>query len=191
MQFHIFHKDVDYPEGENAILEPEDADPRHQVKVLLLAHGGKTEVLKKALGLLPDGSTDDNHEVTSVFKQLQILVGEFNFVFHIYDKYSFSGTRGKENMAIGGSWSPSLDGADPTDPRTLIKTAIRTTKALTGVDLSGVPQWSVNFPLALYSPVHPKPGHLYHRHRGDSVPIVHTAFSLSFLSVSLSLFALL
>ena len=89
MQFHIFHKDVDYPEGENAILEPEDADPRHQVKVLLLAHGGKTEVLKKALGLLPDGSTDDNHEVTSVFKQLQILVGEFNFVFHIYDKYSF------------------------------------------------------------------------------------------------------
>ncbi|EPB69199.1 hypothetical protein ANCCEY_11708 [Ancylostoma ceylanicum] len=126
--FHVFNKEVDYPlqDGETAaVLEPEDADHRHQVKVLLLAHPGKEEVHKKAFGLLPDGSTDDTHEPTSFFKQLSFLVG----------------TRGKEPLAIGGSWSPSVDGADPANPATIIRTAIRTTKALTGVDLSGCPQW--------------------------------------------------
>jgi hypothetical protein len=64
-------------------------------------------------------------------------------------------------MAIGGAWSPSLDGLyiitlmlaifilfmftgpNPTDPQTMIKTAIRTTKALTGIDLSNCPRWYV------------------------------------------------
>ncbi|CAJ0604155.1 unnamed protein product [Cylicocyclus nassatus] len=128
VSFHVFNKEVDYPlqQGEvEAVLEPEDADHRHQVKVLLLAHAGKEEVHKKAFGLLPDGSTDDTHEPTPFFKQLSFLVG----------------TRGKEPLAIGGSWSPSADGADPTNPATIIQTAIRTTKALTGVDLSNCPQW--------------------------------------------------
>lgn len=53
------------------------------------------------------------------------------------------GVKGKnEPIAIGGPWSPSLDGADPVeDPRVLIKTAIRTTKALTGINLSSCTQW--------------------------------------------------
>lgn len=53
------------------------------------------------------------------------------------------GMRGKdEAMAIGGHWSPSLDGADPErDPSVLIKTAIRCCKALTGIDLSLCTQW--------------------------------------------------
>lgn len=53
------------------------------------------------------------------------------------------GTRGKnEPMAIGGPWSPSLDGFNPeANPSVLIKTAIRTTKALTGIDLSSCTQW--------------------------------------------------
>uniref|UniRef100_A0A1I7XK81 SAP domain-containing protein n=1 Tax=Heterorhabditis bacteriophora TaxID=37862 RepID=A0A1I7XK81_HETBA len=93
-------------------------------KVLLLAHGGKQELHKKSFGLMPDGTTDDSHEPIPLIKHLQFLVG----------------VRGKENMAIGGSWSPSLDGEDPTNPATIIRTAIRTTKALTGVDLSDVPQ---------------------------------------------------
>ncbi|VDK44778.1 unnamed protein product, partial [Cylicostephanus goldi] len=128
VSFHVFNKEVDYPlqPGETEpVLEPEDADHRHQVKVLLLAHAGKEEVHKKAFGLLPDGSTDDTHEPTPFFKQLSFLVG----------------TRGKEPLAIGGSWSPSCDGSDPTNPATIIQTAIRTTKALTGVDLSNCPQW--------------------------------------------------
>lgn len=61
------------------------------------------------------------------------------------------GIKGKnEPMAIGGAWSPSLDGPDPaTDPKVLIKTAIRTTRALTGVDLSACTQWLVSFPFCL------------------------------------------
>lgn len=53
------------------------------------------------------------------------------------------GLRGKnETMAIGGPWSPSLDGPNPEkDPSVLIKTAIRTCKALTGIDLSNCTQW--------------------------------------------------
>ena len=53
------------------------------------------------------------------------------------------GVRGKnETMAIGGPWSPSLDGADPEgDPSVLVRTAIRACRALTGVDLSGCTQW--------------------------------------------------
>jgi hypothetical protein len=49
--------------------------------------------------------------------------------------------RGKdEAMAIGGHWSPSLDGVDP-EKAVLIKTAIRCCKALTGIDLSLCTQW--------------------------------------------------
>ena len=53
------------------------------------------------------------------------------------------GVRGKsETMAIGGPWSPSLDGEDPDgDPSVLVNTAVRTVKALAGVDLSGCTQW--------------------------------------------------
>lgn len=52
------------------------------------------------------------------------------------------GTRGKEPMAIGGPWSPSLDGNNPeSDPGVLVKTAIRCCKALTGIDLSSCTQW--------------------------------------------------
>ena len=60
------------------------------------------------------------------------------------------GLKGKgEPMAIGGPWSPSLDGADPeNDPQVLINTAVRTCKALTGVDLSQCTQWYVQLYLA-------------------------------------------
>jgi DBC1 len=53
------------------------------------------------------------------------------------------GTRGKnESMAIGGPWSPSLDGDNPkSNPSVLIKTAIRSCKALTGIDLSDCTRW--------------------------------------------------
>ena len=53
------------------------------------------------------------------------------------------GSRGKnETLAIGGPWSPSLDGPNPdTDPSVLIRTAIRVCRALTGIDLSNCTQW--------------------------------------------------
>lgn len=53
------------------------------------------------------------------------------------------GLRGKnETMALGGPWSPSLDGPDPEkNPTVLINTAIRTCRALTGIDLSTCTRW--------------------------------------------------
>ena len=53
------------------------------------------------------------------------------------------GTRGKnETLAIGGPWSPSLDGPNPDkDPSVLVRTAIRVCRALTGIDLSTCTQW--------------------------------------------------
>ena len=53
------------------------------------------------------------------------------------------GTRGKnETLAIGGPWSPSLDGPNPeSDPSVLIRTAIRVCRALTGIDLTNCTQW--------------------------------------------------
>ena len=55
------------------------------------------------------------------------------------------GVKGKnEPIAIGGPWSPSLDGENPTeDPHVLIKTAIRTCKAFTGINLNQCTQWLV------------------------------------------------
>lgn len=47
-------------------------------------------------------------------------------------------------MAIGGAWSPSLDGDNPeSDPQVFVRTAIRTVRALIGVDLSKCPRWYV------------------------------------------------
>ena len=46
-------------------------------------------------------------------------------------------------MAIGGPWSPSLDGPAPDScPTTLINTAVRTCGAMTGIDLSNCTKWT-------------------------------------------------
>ncbi|GMS95996.1 hypothetical protein PENTCL1PPCAC_18171 [Pristionchus entomophagus] len=125
VQYHVFHKDVDIPESELEHVEVTDADSRFIVKVALLAHADKTELQKKTWGLLPDGSTDDTVEPVSINKNIHLLVG----------------SRGKEVMGMGGAWSPSLDGPDPNALATMIKTAIRTTRTLTGIDLSNVTAW--------------------------------------------------
>lgn len=44
-------------------------------------------------------------------------------------------------MCIGGPWSPSLDGENPLDPQTLINTAVRSARTLTGLNLSGCARW--------------------------------------------------
>ncbi|XP_059168003.1 cell division cycle and apoptosis regulator protein 1-like isoform X2 [Physella acuta] len=124
--FHVMHKDVPCIRTETVILEPSDADHLFSAKVMLLASPSEDELYKKSCCLaedLPDAMENFQHPT----RLLQFLVG----------------TRGKnEPMAIGGPWSPSLDGPNPhTNPLVLIKTAIRTTKALTGIDLSSCTQW--------------------------------------------------
>ncbi|KAI6218710.1 BMA-LST-3, isoform h [Aphelenchoides fujianensis] len=128
VEFHVLHKDVDFPatHGELPPEQADDADPSYTVKVLLLTHPGAASIRQKVAGLLADGSIDEACEAQSLMKVLQFLIG----------------MRGKgEVMGIGGQWSPSLDGANPADPQTLINTAVRTTRAMTGLDLSKCPKW--------------------------------------------------
>lgn len=44
-------------------------------------------------------------------------------------------------MSIGGQWSESKDGGDPTSDKTLIKTAIRHCKEICGIDLTPCKKW--------------------------------------------------
>ena len=49
-----------------------------------------------------------------------------------------------EYFPIGGPWSPSLDGPNPdSDPQVLVRTAVRSVHAQTGIDLSKCIQWYV------------------------------------------------
>ncbi|KAK7112745.1 hypothetical protein V1264_012146 [Littorina saxatilis] len=125
-KFHVMHKEVSPLTPETAVLDPPDADHKFCAKVMLLTCLSLDDLYSKSCALAQDApeSQDSFQHPTRL---VQFLVG----------------TRGKnEPMAIGGPWSPSQDGADPEDnPQVLIKTAIRTTKALTGIDLSKCTQW--------------------------------------------------
>ncbi|VDP17297.1 unnamed protein product [Soboliphyme baturini] len=127
--YHVMHKDVDCFYENNAVLDPPDVDYRYSAKVMLLDLPPYAEMFKRTLGLLEDGTcrTDYDFEPICPNRLIGFLVG----------------LKGKsEVLAIGGPWSASLDGPDPeNDPRVLIKTAIRTCKAMTGVDLSKCTQW--------------------------------------------------
>ncbi|XP_055503293.1 cell division cycle and apoptosis regulator protein 1 isoform X2 [Leucoraja erinacea] len=124
--FHIMHKEVEPLEKLTAVLDPPDADHTYSAKVMLLASPGMDELFHKSCAL-----ADDSQEVREGFQHPARLI---KFLV---------GMKGKdEAMAIGGHWSPSLDGPNPdTDPSVLIRTAIRCCKALTSIDLSGCTQW--------------------------------------------------
>ncbi|XP_076450064.1 cell division cycle and apoptosis regulator protein 1-like isoform X2 [Babylonia areolata] len=125
-KFHIMHKEVGPLTPITAVLDPPDADHKFCAKVMLLTSPNLGELYSKTCGLAQD-DPESQESFQHPTRLLQFLVG----------------TRGKnEPMAIGGPWSPSLDGPDPEDnPQVLIKTAIRCTKALTGIDLSKCTQW--------------------------------------------------
>lgn len=127
IMFSVMRKDVDCPDHDLPSLTPPDVDPRFSAKVILLSHSGLSTVHQKAFGLLADGSTDENVDPVPLSRCISFLVG----------------TRGKgEMMALGGAWSPSLDGEHPdSDPQVLVRTAIRTVRALTGLDLSKCSRW--------------------------------------------------
>lgn len=72
------HKDVDYPFVETNPLpseQPEDADTRYTVKVLLLSHPGSIELRKRVTGLLADGSIDESLDVQNLFRVLHFVIG--------------------------------------------------------------------------------------------------------------------
>lgn len=123
--FHVMHKEVEplVPIAAND-LEPADADYLYSAKVMLMATPPMAEFYQKCFATAED--RDRYEDLVHPTRLISFLVG----------------IRGKsETMAIGGPWSPSLDGENPADPNVLIKTAIRTCKNLTGIDLSNCTRW--------------------------------------------------
>lgn len=127
--FHVMNKDVEplVPSDAND-LEPADADYLYSAKVMLMAAPPMAEFYQKCFATAEDRDRfEDERDFVHPTRLISFLVG----------------IRGKnETMAIGGPWSPSLDGENPqADPNVLIKTAIRTCKGLTGIDLSNCTRW--------------------------------------------------
>ncbi|XP_023931165.1 cell division cycle and apoptosis regulator protein 1-like [Lingula anatina] len=145
--FHVMSKEVEALEPNTAVLEPPDADHLYSAKVMLMSSPTLEELYHKTCALAED-SSEQKESFQHPTRLLSFLVG----------------LKGKsEPMAIGGPWSPSLDGPNPAeDPAVLTRTAIRTTKALTGIDLSACTQWY------RFAEIH------YHRpeetHKGRVVP---------------------
>nr|XP_020635995.1 cell cycle and apoptosis regulator protein 2 [Pogona vitticeps] len=103
----------------------EDASSAFSAKVLLLSSPGIEEFYRNCLLYVEDPS-DQRESPEHPAKQIKFLLGK----------------KVDETVLIGGEWSPSLDGPDPaTNPAVLIHTAIRCTKAQTGLDLSHCTKW--------------------------------------------------
>lgn len=111
-----------------AVLDPPDVDFTYSAKVMLLSAPALEELYQQACALAEESEESRSNSIHPA-RILSFLVG----------------LKGKsETVALGGPWSPSLDGANPgSDPRVLIRTAVRTCRALTGIDLSACTQWSV------------------------------------------------
>lgn len=127
--FHVMYKDIAPPPemaNDEALLEPPDADHSFSAKVMLMSVPPMSDIYRKCF-MAADEEEDSDRNLVHPSRTISFLMG----------------VRGKnETMGIGGPWSPSLDGKNPeSDPRVLIRTAIRTCKALTGIDLSRCTQW--------------------------------------------------
>ncbi|XP_070608280.1 cell division cycle and apoptosis regulator protein 1 isoform X1 [Erythrolamprus reginae] len=124
--FYVMQREVDPLDKNTAVLDPADADHLYSAKVMLMASPSMEDLYHKSCAL-----AEDSQEIRDGFQHPARLI---KFLV---------GMKGKdEAMAIGGHWSPSLDGPDPEkDPSVLIKTAIRCCRALTGIDLSVCTQW--------------------------------------------------
>ncbi|KAJ6653720.1 hypothetical protein lerEdw1_008791, partial [Lerista edwardsae] len=96
---------------------------------LTLQHPSRIQVAEPAEEVPPtdEGTTGDAQpeDINSAFSAKFLL-----------------GKKADESVLIGGEWSPSRDGPDPAaSPTALIRTAIRCTKAQTGLDLSSCTKW--------------------------------------------------
>lgn len=110
--------------GDEGLLEPADADYTYSAKVMLLSSPPLGELYRRTCRLAEDKECSNDDQA---YRLIQFLVG----------------AKGRNDlMALGGPWSPSLDGENPAeDPQVLINTAIRHCRGLTGIDLSQCTQW--------------------------------------------------
>ena len=128
--FHVFNKDVvesPVPASSKWQLDAPDADYTWVAKVMLLATPNIADLYEKTCHFI-DKDSRDRDDLVHPNRALKFLVG-------LKEK--------REVNALGGPWSPSLDGANPeSNPTTLINTAIRNVGALTGIDLSSCTKWT-------------------------------------------------
>lgn len=127
--FHLMYKDIVPPPelaNDESLLEPPDADHSFSARVMLMSVPPMSDIYRQCFSAAEE-EEDSDRNLVHPSRTISFLMG----------------LRGKnETMGIGGPWSPSLDGKNPeSDPRVLIRTAIRTCKALTGIDLSRCTQW--------------------------------------------------
>lgn len=101
-----------------------------EMQVMLMGVPPMADVYRKCFAAAEDGPRDIKDGENAFIHPTRLI----NFLV---------GVRGKnEAMAIGGPWSAALDGVHPErDPAVLIRTAIRTCRALTGIDLTPCTQW--------------------------------------------------
>ncbi|XP_055603785.1 cell division cycle and apoptosis regulator protein 1-like [Uranotaenia lowii] len=126
--FHVMHKEVEPLHSNDLDLEPADADYLYSAKVMLMGTPPMIDFYDRCFSTAEDRDRyEDERDYVHPTRLINFLVG----------------IRGKnETMAIGGPWSPSLDGDNPhSNPNVLIKTAIRTCLGLTGIDLSKCTRW--------------------------------------------------
>lgn len=134
--FQLMHKEIAPPEeiaADESLLDPPDADNSFCAKVMLMSVPPMAEIYKQCFVAAENEEEGEEEETERSLvhpsRMVSFLVGQ-------------KGGRERETIAIGGAWSPSLDGKNPeSDPTVLIRTAIRTCKALTGIDLSRCTQW--------------------------------------------------
>ncbi|XP_038602845.1 cell cycle and apoptosis regulator protein 2 [Tachyglossus aculeatus] len=111
--------------GPAAEVVPADASPSYIAKVLLLSTPGLEELYRCGL-LFVDDAAEPRESLEAPLKQIKFLLGQ----------------KEDEAVLVGGEWSPSLDGPNPeADPQVLVHTAIRWTRAQTGIDLSNCTKW--------------------------------------------------
>ncbi|XP_019650273.1 cell cycle and apoptosis regulator protein 2 isoform X1 [Ailuropoda melanoleuca] len=104
---------------------PADSDPAYSSKVLLLSSPGLEELYRCCM-LFVDDLAEPRETPEHPLKQIKFLLSR----------------KEEEAVLVGGEWSPSLDGLDPKgDPQVLVRTAIRSAKAQTGIDLSACTKW--------------------------------------------------
>lgn len=141
--FQLMHKEVEAPlavvDDESLLNDPADTDSAFCARVMLMGVPPMADIYRQCFV-----AAEHEGERAEGSEHQHGGEGERNLV-HPSRMISFLvGQRGPKNetMAIGGPWSPSLDGKHPeSDPTVLIRTAIRTCKALTGIDLSRCTQW--------------------------------------------------
>lgn len=118
----------------SASIDPPDATRKYVAKVMLLSFPAFKEFCRKTIFYPGMPATADDQAEDVDEEELMHPSNCFQFLV---------GSKGKnEWMAVGGSWSEKEDGGNPdSDPKVLVHTAIRTTKALTGIDLSSCTRW--------------------------------------------------